>query len=57
MVTRDAIVAEAKNENADLIVIGKRGRNPIQELLLGSTAESIARGALCPVLVVPGKPD
>ena len=54
---RYATVAEAKKENADLIVIGKRGRNPIQELLLGSTAESIARGARCSVLVVPGKPD
>ena len=54
---RYAIVAEAKKENADLIVIGKRGRNPIQEFLLGSTAESIARGTRCSVLVVPGKPD
>ena len=54
---RDAIVAEAKKEKADLIVIGKRGRNPIQELLLGSTAENIARGAQCPVLLVPGEPD
>ena len=54
---RYAIVAEANKENADLIVIGKRGRNPIQEFLLGSTAESIARGARCSVLVVPGKAD
>ena len=54
---RRAIVAEANKENADLIVIGKRGRNPIQEFLLGSTAENIARGAQCPVLLVPGKPD
>ena len=50
---RRAIVEEAENEGADLIVIGKRGRNPIQALLLGSTAEAIARGAQCPVLVVP----
>lgn len=52
---RRAIVEEAKREQADLIVIGKRGRNRIQEFLLGSTAEAIARDAHCPVLVVPGK--
>ncbi|MDR5898508.1 universal stress protein [Halomonas vilamensis] len=52
---RRAIVEEAKNERSDLIVIGKRGRNRIQELLLGSTAEAIARDAHCPVLVVPGE--
>jgi nucleotide-binding universal stress UspA family protein len=51
---RHAIVEEAKREHADLIVIGKRGRNRIQEFLLGSTAEAIARDAHCPVLVVPG---
>lgn len=50
---RRAIVDEAKKEQADLIVIGKRGRNRIQEFLLGSAAEGIARGAHCPVLIVP----
>jgi nucleotide-binding universal stress UspA family protein len=50
---RHAIVEEARREQVDLIVIGKRGRNRIQEFLLGSTAEAIARDAHCPVLVVP----
>ncbi|WP_416137314.1 universal stress protein [Halomonas sp. HK25] len=50
---RRAIIEEARREHADLIVIGKRGRNRIQEFLLGSTAEAIARDAHCPVLVVP----
>ncbi|MDR9438308.1 MAG: universal stress protein, partial [Halomonas sp.] len=50
---RHVIIEEAKCEHADLIVIGKRGRNRIQEFLLGSTAEAIARDAHCPVLVVP----
>lgn len=50
---RRAIIEEAKREHADLIVIGKRGRNRIQEFLLGSTAEAIARDAHCPVLLVP----
>ncbi|MCG6657800.1 universal stress protein [Halomonas campisalis] len=52
---RHAIVEEARGEQADLIVMGKRGRNRIQEFLLGSTAEAIARDAHCPVLVVPGE--
>lgn len=52
---RHAIVEEAKREQADLIVVGKRGRNRIHEFLLGSTAEAIARDAHCPVLVVPGE--
>lgn len=50
---RHVIVEEARREHADLIVIGKRGHNRIQALLLGSTAEAIARDAHCPVLVVP----
>lgn len=50
---RRAIVEEARREQADLIVIGKRRRNRIQEFLLGSTAEAIARDAHCPVMVVP----
>ncbi|EHJ92248.1 universal stress protein [Vreelandella boliviensis] len=54
---RNVITAEADREAADLVVIGKRGRNRIHEFLLGSTAENIARDAHCPVLVVPSKPE
>ncbi|KGK42631.1 hypothetical protein LH51_05795 [Nitrincola sp. A-D6] len=50
---RRVIVSEAKHEGADLIVIGKRGRNPIQEFVLGSSAEAISREAHCAVLIVP----
>lgn len=53
--SRHVIVEQAKTEKADLIVIGKRGRNRIKDFLLGSTAESIARDAHCSVLLVPGK--
>ncbi len=52
---RRVLVETAKQEDADLVVIGKRGRNRIGELLLGSTAEAVSRGAHCPVLVVPGR--
>ncbi|MFN2334921.1 MAG: universal stress protein, partial [Wenzhouxiangellaceae bacterium] len=40
------LVAETAREvSADLTVIGKRGRNPMADLLLGSTAEAVARRA------------
>ena len=36
----------------DLIVVGTHGRQGLQRMLLGSTAELILRGATCPVLTV-----
>ncbi len=49
------ILAEAAN--ADLLVIGPRGVNPLRDLLLGSTAERIARKITRPMLVVKQNPD
>ena len=40
-------------ENADLIVIGRRGVGGFQRLLLGSVSDHVARHALCPVVVTP----
>jgi nucleotide-binding universal stress UspA family protein len=44
---------------ADLLVLGSRGHNPVSGLLLGSTSEHCARHGHCPVMVVhlPGKQD
>ncbi len=50
---RDAIVALAGELPADLTVVGKRGRNAMSELLLGSTAEAVCRRVHRPVLLVP----
>lgn len=50
---RDAVVELARELPADLILIGKRGRNAIKQLLLGSTAEAVCRRARRPVLLVP----
>ncbi|MCC5858343.1 MAG: universal stress protein [Ectothiorhodospiraceae bacterium] len=50
---RQVIPALAEELPADLVIVGKRGRNAIQQLLLGSTAEAVCRKARCPVLVVP----
>jgi len=41
-----------EKNNADLVVIGTRGRRGIGKLLLGSIAEEIFRNVSCPVLTV-----
>jgi hypothetical protein len=46
------IVALAKAENVDLIVMSSHGRSGLSRILLGSTAEAVMRLAPCPVLVV-----
>jgi nucleotide-binding universal stress UspA family protein len=50
--TADAIVAEAIASGADLIAIGTHGRRGVQRMLLGSVAESVARHATVPVLLI-----
>jgi nucleotide-binding universal stress UspA family protein len=46
------ILRLAAEQHAELIVLGIHGRNPIDRLLFGSTAEPIVRRAMCPVLTV-----
>ena len=46
------IVAFARDERADLIVIGIHGHGRINRLLLGSVADRLLRVAPCPVLTV-----
>ena len=46
------ILDVAAEEAADLIVIGVHGRNPVDLMLLGSTANQIVRRATCPVLTL-----
>ncbi len=46
----DVIVRAA--EDADLVVVGSRGLNPIQRLLLGSVSSKVVHRAECDVLVV-----
>jgi nucleotide-binding universal stress UspA family protein len=47
-----AIVHQAAEKGADLIVMGTHGRGGVAHLLLGSVAEKVLRTAPCPVLIV-----
>ena len=42
----------AKENDADLIVMGTHGRTGLGRLLMGSVAESVLREAPCPVLTI-----
>lgn len=46
------VVRLARDEQADLILVGTHGRGAIAHMLLGSVAETIVRNAPCPVLTV-----
>ena len=48
----DDLVQAARDEQADLIVIGIRRRTPTGKLILGSQAQRILLDAPCPVLAV-----
>ena len=50
--TAQAIIDFARNERADLIVVGATSHGGVSARLLGSVAESIARNASCPVLII-----
>jgi nucleotide-binding universal stress UspA family protein len=50
--TRIGILDLAGEWHADLIVLGSHGRKGLQRFMLGSVAESVARGAYCSVLIV-----
>jgi len=46
------ILDRAAKEQADLIVMGVRGRNPLDLTLFGSTTNQVVRRATCPVLTL-----
>jgi nucleotide-binding universal stress UspA family protein len=51
-----ALIDVAKERKADLVVVGTIGRTGLRRALLGSVAETVARGAPCSVLVVRRHP-
>jgi nucleotide-binding universal stress UspA family protein len=42
----------AREEHADMIVMGTHGRSGLEHVLIGSVAEQVLRRATCPVLTV-----
>jgi nucleotide-binding universal stress UspA family protein len=51
-VPSSAIAAHAKSMDADLIVMGTRGRTPAAEMMIGSVSDRVVRTATCPVTLV-----
>lgn len=50
----EQIIARAKREKADLILLGSRGLSDIRGFLLGSVSHKVVTNAPCSVLVVKG---
>ena len=48
----DRIVSVARDEEADLIIVGARGLSRFSALLVGSVSSGVVQHAPCPVLVV-----
>ncbi len=46
------IVEHANQKQVDLTIIGSRGLNSVQEMMLGSVSHKIAKRVKCPVLIV-----
>ena len=51
----EEILALAKKENVDVIVMGTHGRTGIEHVFFGSVAENVLRHSTFPVLVIPCK--
>jgi nucleotide-binding universal stress UspA family protein len=48
----EKLIETASEIGADLVVVGRRSRNVLQRLVLGSVSANVVRGAHCDVLVV-----
>lgn len=50
------VLAVAERENADVLLVGRRGRGGFTELLLGSVSHELVLHSKRPVLVISGAP-
>ncbi|KAK7476035.1 hypothetical protein BaRGS_00032742 [Batillaria attramentaria] len=48
----EGIASEAKNTDAELVVVGSRGMGAVRRTLLGSVSDYLVHHCQCPVLVV-----
>lgn len=48
-----AVLDEIGERRASGVIVGTRGRNAVQEMLMGSVSMTLMRQASCPVLIVP----
>jgi nucleotide-binding universal stress UspA family protein len=46
------IIDRAKEGEYDLIIMGKRGLDPLRQVLLGSVSQKVLQHAPCPVMIV-----
>jgi nucleotide-binding universal stress UspA family protein len=53
--TCDAIVHEAKDWNADLIMVGSHGRSGLAKLIMGSVTEGVLYQAPCSVEIIKSR--
>jgi nucleotide-binding universal stress UspA family protein len=50
------ILERAREVAAEFIVLGSHGHTAFYDLIVGSTASGVLKGAACPVVVVPAEP-
>lgn len=53
----EGIIEAAKDQKADLIIMGSHGRKGFNRILMGSVAEGVLRHATCRVIIYKGTGD
>ena len=53
--TVETLIKEAKKLQAEMIIMGSHGRNPISEMFLGSVSKGVISQSNCPILIVPNR--
>ncbi len=46
------IIRYANESKVELVVIGSRGLNPLQKMVLGSVSHKVMKSVYCPTLIV-----